>query len=282
MAAAATMRTPVDHRVIPRNMHFDTEASRGVAWMNGDPVATAVFNALSLTFPDGERLFIDAVRAFRDQLSGKLAEDAKAFIVQESMHTREHIGLNAGLDRAHYPVDAIETELRQRMKRLRGFGPLAMLGVTIALEHFTAMLADLFLDDPDFWTGVPEDVVRLWQWHAMEEAEHKAVAFDVFLEISKDWPSWRRYQMRARAMMIVTILFNLNIVRFASALLRADGMGAWTARGKVLNYLYGNPGLFRRGWRAYWDWYRPGFHPWNHDSRAKLAIWRPKFAPAES
>ncbi|MFP5449571.1 MAG: metal-dependent hydrolase, partial [Alphaproteobacteria bacterium] len=50
-------------------------------------VATAVFNALSLTFPDGERLFMDAVRHYRDRVSGKLAEDVRGFIAQEAIHS---------------------------------------------------------------------------------------------------------------------------------------------------------------------------------------------------
>ncbi len=102
------MQTPSDIAVIPRDIHFRTESARGAAWLGGDPVATAVFNALSLTFPDGERLFIDSVRAFRSRSQGKLAEDARAFIAQEAIHSREHASLNAHLDRSHYPVERIE------------------------------------------------------------------------------------------------------------------------------------------------------------------------------
>jgi hypothetical protein len=190
------MQTPSDIVVIPRDIHFSTECARGSAWLGGDPVATAVFNALSLTFPDGERLFIDSVRAFRGGLQGKLAEDARAFIAQEAIHSREHAGLNAHLDRSHYPVERIEGSVRRRLTFLRKLGPLRMLGVTIALEHFTAMLADLFDSDPQLWAGTPEEILRLWRWHAMEETEHKAVAFDVFQEVSKNWTGLRRYQFR--------------------------------------------------------------------------------------
>ena len=69
------MHSPASHQVIPRNVHFDTTGGHGNAWMGGDPVATAVFNALSLTFPDGERLFMDAVRHYRPRLTGQLAEE---------------------------------------------------------------------------------------------------------------------------------------------------------------------------------------------------------------
>jgi len=104
---AATKTTPDDLTVTPRDIHFATQAASGKAWLGGDPVATAVFNAMSLTFPDGERLFMDAVRHYRGELKGKLLEDAKAFIKQEAIHSREHVALNGGLDRDHYPIDLV-------------------------------------------------------------------------------------------------------------------------------------------------------------------------------
>ena len=278
MPPAKPMTTPAEVTVTPRNLHFDTSAAKGEAWMGGDPVATAVFNALSLTFPEGERLFMDAVRHYRGQLTGKLAADAQAFIAQEAIHTREHVGLNAGLDRDHYPLAAIEAEMKGRLEFLRSRGPMAMLGVTIALEHFTAMMADLFLDNPALWAGTRPEIVRLWQWHAMEETEHKGVAFDVFLEATKDWTPKQRFALRRRVMILSTFFFTRNITAYASRLLVADGMNPLVARARVLNYLFGKPGLFRKSWRAYGDWYRADFHPWNHDNRGKLEQWRGMFA----
>ena len=274
------MTTPVEIQVTPRNLHFHVVGADNRAWLNGDPIGTAVFNALSLTFPDGERLFMDAVRAQRERLSGKLLADANAFIAQEAIHSREHAALNGFLDPAHYPVEAIGEDLRRRMDRARRAGPIAMLAVTIALEHFTAMMSDLLLQGQDFLVGAPEELHRLWQWHAMEETEHKAVAFDVFQEIAKSWKPSQRYRLRVITMAITGYLFVSNVTRYASRLLIADGMGVWSARRRVLWYLFGKPGLFRKCGRAYRDWYRPGFHPWDHDNRAELGAWRGVFEPA--
>jgi len=271
------MQTPPDVSVIPRDVHFQCECARGAAWLGGDAVATAVFNALSLTFPDGERLFIDSVRKFRGQLQGRLVEDVRAFIAQEAIHSREHAALNAVLDRNHYPIDRIEASVRRRIAFLRSLGPMRMLGVTIALEHFTAMLADMFDGDPELWDGTPEEMLRLWRWHAMEETEHKAVAFDVFNEVTKDWSPRRRYLFRARVMALVSVHFTVNISRYAAALLKADGVGGFTARRRVLWFLFGRPGLFRKLGPRYRDWFRPGFHPWDHDNRARLEQWRAQF-----
>ena len=193
--------------VTPRDMRFTHDGGDSNVWLGGDPIGTAVFNALSLTFPEGERLFMDAVRQHRGLLNGRLLDDARAFIVQEAIHSREHVGLNALLNREHYPVSAIETEIQQRTAIVRDRGPMAMLSVTIALEHFTAMIANLLLTDTGYLAAAPSELARLWQWHAMEETEHKAVAFDVFLEATREWSSLRRYLFRVRIMALTSVHF---------------------------------------------------------------------------
>ena len=246
----------------------------------GDVVGTAVFNALSLTFPDGERLFMDAVRHYRPKLSGKLLDDAKAFITQEAIHSREHVAMNGGLDRNRYPVAAIEAQVKERTAMVRGRGPMAMLGATIALEHFTSMMADSFMREDDLFKDTDPEMKRLWQWHALEETEHKAVAFDVFQEVTKGWKPLDRYRLRVRVMVLISIMFTRNITIYASDLLVADGMKPGVARAKVLWFLFGTPGLFRRCANEYWAWYRPSFHPWDHDNRARLMGLRDQFSPA--
>ncbi|MBX9747879.1 MAG: metal-dependent hydrolase, partial [Hyphomonadaceae bacterium] len=119
--------TPADVQIAPRDIHFDVEAARAGHWLGGDPVGTAVFNALSITFPDGERLFIDAVRHYRGELSGKLVDDVKNFIAQEAVHSREHHLLNQLIDRDKYPVAEVEAGVRERVAYARSRGPMRML-----------------------------------------------------------------------------------------------------------------------------------------------------------
>lgn len=272
--------TPADLAVRPRDLRFDLAAARGGAWLGGDPVGTAVFNALSLTFPDGERMFMDAVRAYRDRVSGKLADDVKGFIAQEAIHAREHHALNALIDRSRYPVAAIEAEIRSRIAMARERGPMAMLIATIALEHFTAMMAEMHRESRDVFEGVAPDIERLWRWHALEETEHKAVAYDVFLEATKRWTGFERYRRRTIAMVLITLNFTAHIARYAAMLLEADGMDPKAARKAVRRFLWRKPGIFRRGWRTYLAWYRPGFHPWDRPRDPGLAAWAAEFDAA--
>lgn len=263
--------TPADVDVTPRDLRFDVAGASKGYWMGGDPVGTAVFNALSLTFPDGERLFMDAVRNYRKVARGKLAEDVRGFIAQEAIHSREHHQLNQLIDRDRYAVAEIEAQVRRRTGFARERGPMAMLVSTICLEHFTAMMADTFMDDRELFAGTTPDIERMWMWHALEETEHKAVAYDVFIEATKDWSPLTRYRRRCIAMAIITVMFTRNITRYAARLLEADGYTPRQALKAVKRYVWGKPGLFTRGWRTYLAWYRPGFHPWDLDNRKELA-----------
>jgi predicted metal-dependent hydrolase len=270
-------RTPETVAIAPRDIRFDVEAAKQGHWLGGDPVGTAVFNALSLTFPDGERMFMDAVKNYRGQLSGKLLDDVRGFIAQEAIHAREHHQLNQLIDRERYPVAEIDAAIQERIAFSRSRGPMRMLIATIALEHFTAMMAEMHAVHQNLFEKVEPGIERMWRWHAMEETEHKAVAYDVFMEVTKAWSPLQRYLRRTISMAIITFLFTRNIVRYAARLLEADGYTPRAALKAVNDFVWRKPGIFSRGWKTYFAWYRPGFHPWDQDTRALVADWKAEF-----
>ena len=268
---------PAHVEVKPRDIRFGAANHGQRHWLGGDPVGTAVMNAMSLTFPDGERLFMDAVRHFRDQLSPKLQDDVRAFIAQEAIHSREHHVLNQLVDPKHYPAAEILAAVREGIAETRKAGPWPMLLATISLEHFTAMMADLRVQLDDLFAKADPAIERMWRWHAMEEMEHKAVAFDVYLEAARDWSPFTRYVRRILSMTVITRRFVETTTRHAEQLLMADGYSAKAARKAVRRYVWSKPGLFSRGWRSYLAWYRPGFHPWDHKAPKEMAAWRAEF-----
>lgn len=274
--------TPADVEVTPRDIRFEAGQDKARHWLDGDPVATAVFNALSLTFPDGERLFMDAVRNYRDRVSGKLLEDVRGFIAQEAIHSREHHALNQLIDRDLYPAAEIEAQIRERVAFSRSRGPMAMLISTIALEHFTAMMAESHIRHGDeLFQKTDPAFEKLWRWHALEETEHKAVAYDVFMAVTQHWSPFQRYRRRCMAMIFITLMFTRNITRYAARLLQADGYSEAEALKAVKRFVWAKPGLFRRGWKTYFAWYRPGFHPWDqNETGPTLAAWKTEFDAA--
>src|SRR5690606_16560404 len=132
-----------------RDRRFGRDARQERWWLNGDPFATAWFNALSATFPRGETLFIDAVKAFRDGAPPRLAAEIRAFVKQEVNHTREHLAFNRAAVDAGYDLTEIDARVEQLLADVYARPQIAWLAVTMALEHFTAMFAHEFLARPE-------------------------------------------------------------------------------------------------------------------------------------
>lgn len=279
-----TATAPADLTPRVRDLDFAMSAHWNTHWFRGDPVGTAVFNALSLTFPDGERMFMDAVRHYRKQVPVSLQEEVKAFLHQEAIHAREHQALNALIDRSRYDVAGVEASIRRNIQLGRDRGPLSMLMATTVLEHLTAVMADVHQRHGHrIWAGVPEPLERLWRWHSLEETEHKAVAFDVLRVVTAHWSPRKFHVRRVLSMLLISYFFPRNITRHAVQLLAGDGMGRWEATRKVLRFLWWSPGIFRLGWRHYLAWFRPGFHPWGHGELDRFREWRREFdAEAEA
>ena len=82
---------PNDLAIKVRNMTFELDKILATDWADNDPFLTAFFNAMSISFPSGERNFIDSVRTYEDRITDpKLASEVKDFYQQEAIHSREH------------------------------------------------------------------------------------------------------------------------------------------------------------------------------------------------
>ena len=263
----STTSTPADLTITPRDLRLDRHAVGARWWHGGDPVATAYFNALSASFPQGETFFIDAVRRYRDRTSGQLQEQIDAFIKQEAAHTREHVAFNRLIKAAGYDTTLMDAETRRRLDIARSRRPVVQLAITVALEHFTAIMAHSLLTEKDLLPGAPAEVLRLWQWHAIEEVEHKAVAFDTFLAVTSELSSFKRWALRCHVMFLISLQFwHSNFQRMAD-FFRQDGINTPRTWWRVFTYLCFKPGMMRRIFLPYLSFFRPGFHPWDHDDR---------------
>lgn len=261
--------TPADLTITHRNLRFETKVPRW--WLNNDPLASAIYSALSTTFPEGERKFIESVARYADQAREPLKSQITAFIRQEATHTREHLAFNAHVVEAGYDLSGIEARLKERMAEARQQSPLVQLAATAALEHFTAILAHQALADRSEFANLPEKTRQLWEWHAIEEIEHKAVAFDTLMMAAKDLTPFKRWLLRVLVMYNVTNHFVSSMIGHVADLLRQDGFEPKTFRWRAIRYLFGKPGVLRKVLPAYLAYYRPGFHPWEIDDRALMA-----------
>jgi predicted metal-dependent hydrolase len=264
--------TPTDLTIVPRDRRFGRTRASARHWLNGDPIATAFFNALSITFPRGEAFFIDSVRAHRDGAPDRLAGEIAAFVKQEVVHSREHLAFNRQVTGHGYDVSRLDADVTRVLDLANARPPILRLAATMALEHFTATLAHELLRDTRYLDGADPDIAALWRWHAVEEIEHKGVAYDTWMHATRDWRPLRRWWVRSAMMLVVTKHFLHHRARGMMDLLRQDGVIGRAAWGGLLRYALVRPGILRRVAEPWLAYFRPGFHPWDMDDRALIAL----------
>ncbi len=268
MNAPHQSHTPNGISITPRNLDFDIASPLATDWHGGDAFRTAFYNALSIMFPVGEQQFIDSVKHYRDRITDpELMANVRGFTAQEAIHRREHQKYNEALCMERgYPLDALEAPIRRRICwSLKHLPPILHLAATVAYEHWTAILADSLLSRPEQLDEAHPEMAALWRWHAIEESEHKAVAFDVYRAVGGT------ANMRRHIMLIVTVQFFGDAFRHMRVMLRdAEGSRVKLWLGG-LRFLFGKGGALRGLGRPWLDFFRGDFHPWDHDNRQVVA-----------
>jgi predicted metal-dependent hydrolase len=270
---ATILPTPADLSITPRDRKFGRDERLTRLWHGGRVEATAIYNALSTTFPVGEAFFVESVRAFRNGAPPKLAEEIKGFTTQEAIHSREHGVFNKRAIAAGYDLSRLEAQVEKRLAVTRSRGPIVNLAATMALEHFTAILAHQLLANPRHLADADKTTADLWRWHAVEEIEHKGVAYDTWLWATRDWPQFKRWKVKAKVMFYITRNFVVDRTAGSLELMRQDGVTGLRAWALLLRYLWVRPGMFRKIAGAWLKFFLPGFHPWNEDDRHLLAAY---------
>ena len=265
-----TLPTPSDLSITPRDRRFGRDTAAPRLWHGGRVEATAIYNALSSTFPVGEAYFVESVRAFREGTPPTLAGEIKAFTTQEAIHSREHDAFNKRAERAGYDLSKLEARVRERLSITKSRPPIVNVAATMALEHFTAILAHELLKNPTHLEGADPEAANLWRWHSVEEIEHKGVAYDTWLWATRHWPRWKRWKVKAKIMLLVTRNFVVDRTAGSLELMRQDGVTGVRAWSMLLWYLWVRPGMFRKIAGAWLKFFLPGLHPWNEDDRYLL------------
>jgi uncharacterized protein len=257
--------------VRPLKFPLDTDLPKN--WFHGDQALSDLFHGLSLFFPDGERFFIESVQTYLKQLDPELRKKVDAFIKQEAHHSREHERYNRLLQKWGYPARYIEKLLKDDLDGARArMSDIHKLAVTCALEHFTAVLADGVLSHEYIFDDAHPVMSALWRWHAVEELEHKAVAFDVYEQVGGS------YLRRNVAMFVTTLGFLYGIYMVVSAMLDTDKIPRRKGWARIGSYLFRETGIGKRVVRNYLAYYKPGFHPWDQPNASFIEAWNDGFA----
>ncbi|MFE1593093.1 metal-dependent hydrolase [Nocardia sp. NPDC058705] len=255
-----------------RRIHFDyPEGSLDRHFVGGDLVMSHVIAYLSATFPEGEEFFVRSVRRYADSITDpELAQQVRGFIGQEITHGREHRELNERLQQMGYPTRREERSTRWVLHAYeRLLPPLTCLAITAALEHFTAVFAETLLQDERAQDLLGSTEVRsMLLWHAVEESEHRAVAFDVYRSVGG--AEFRRIA----AMCAILVLFGTSIAVNSTVSLLGDRATRSPVRlAKSIAAIRHTPFVSRTVRRRVRDYLKPGFHPDNVDNSALLEHW---------
>lgn len=239
---------------------FDGDIPR--FWFGGDAYKTRMVDGFQLAFPEGERYFITSVRHFRDQVTDpQQLEDIRCFIRQEGQHGMMHMAFNKVLEAQGMPVATIlKREKANLTKMSKDYSPTFNLALTAAFEHFTALMAETFFADKSVMATAHPKVRALMGWHAIEEMEHRSVAFDVYKQVAKGG-----YFMRVGSMTLAVLKVFIALFRLTDELLAADGFSFSKRLGmhlRNLPWLFGpRKGVFSAMLPNLLAYYKPSFHP---------------------
>ncbi|WP_375037085.1 metal-dependent hydrolase [Acinetobacter sp. RW6] len=273
-----------------RRMNFDFNDVPEY-WMNGSAGLTHFMTALSALFPAGEKFFIDSVRAVRYHPSIKddeaLQKEISAFIGQEAMHTQEHVNFNASAQKFGHDIEtlekftdtAIQTAIKTFVKIVKPFGmtkDMVDLTATTALEHFTATIASQLLVNKHIQELMTDETMStMWYWHAIEENEHKAVAFDVYEGVFGK--GVKAYALRTSSLVFAMTLIFLIQSSFVLRLLKQDKKLNLDELSVIYKYAYSpSKGIITGMAKEMLAYFKPGFHPNDLDTVGLLKTWKAK------
>jgi len=239
---------------------------------DGDLITSHFVAALSAVFPEGENFFVRSVKHYRDQIDDpELKQQVAGFIGQEVTHGREHRGFNEHLAGLGYLTQRVDAMLRRGLEfRQRHVAPIANLATTAALEHFTATLAELVMRSEQTREAFGHDAVRdLFLWHALEESEHKAVAFDVYRAVGGS----ERLRIITMKLVRYSFVVSTAVQLVISLLLDRETYKPGVLRASWRSFKK-QPLISREVWNQLRDYERRGFHPDDWPTDDLISEWR--------
>ena len=255
-----------------RCLQFNPQAIRRHYFTNS-PVMSHLLTALSSTFPIGEQFFVYSVRNVRDKVQDEtLQAQIAAFIGQEAMHSKAHAEFNAAWRSEDYNLDRFQAWLARKDDYVKNLHPKIQLAITCAFEHFTALLGGYILRHPEVLATLDEDAAKLWVWHAIEEIEHRAVAFDVYQAVYGD-DKIRRMIMRS----VTTGFASLTLYSATRLFLQDKKKSLPKVGGNIFGfYLLGK--MFLQLAPEYLAYFKTDFHPSEIDYTKLICYWKQRLA----
>ncbi len=263
--------------ITPRKADLDYTDAESVFMWGENSVMSSMAVAFSAMFPPGEAEFIKSVRLFASRLSDdELREQVRLFAVQEGHHSLQHRLANEALDDLGYPATELSEQIAEEVKQWQNeASDEERLALTVVLEHVTAVMAHFALTRPETFSGLPQSVQTLVFWHAIEEIEHKSVAFDVYAECVGDRAMLRKTLVQQLVLFPYAVAAaQLLIHRQLRHVPRLDDLR------NAAKFLFGRNGMIVGVLPHYFSFLKSDFHPWDIDDSALVNEWKERLSRA--
>lgn len=251
-----------------RRVQFKFSEEMPVHYLRDNPFSTHFVNSLHVIFPEGERFFIRSLQKVVPNIVDEdILSQIKLFSGQEGAHAHQHMRFWKALKAQGFDIDAYAKfyrtvcydQIEATIYKIYGEeeGAKLCLAVTAALEHYTSMLAEVVFEHQDNWANLPEEMRHLLYWHASEEIEHKAVAYNVLTHVDDS------YSLRVKGMIIATtLLWSFTFVGMGMFLFqdREKKFLQWPSHAWDFVRTIGHPAVkkFGQQWIKFFD---KDFHP---------------------
>ena len=256
----------------PRHIDFGDYSQGPLDAIEGNKFTSSFLATLSSFFPPGEMFFVDSVRYYRDIVKDEhLKKQISGFIGQEAIHSQEHDRLNAHFASMGYSMKFADRCVRGGLWMLKRFSPKMQLACTAYMEHMTACMAYAMLTEEELPKLFDPDMIRLWQWHAVEEIEHKTVAFEVYRLVGDD-PDERRKAVKLVSLCMVPFV----LVILLTFMIQRGHLFDFKENRRGWELIVGKTGLVTRATQFMGMFKRNQFHPNDHETDELLKTWREK------
>jgi predicted metal-dependent hydrolase len=166
-------------------MDFDFPSDIDPVVVKGDPEQSYLMIGLSLLLPYLEPYLIRTMKEAKKRISDpELINDLEQFSAQEGQHYRQHIRFNESIRLQGFDKLAeFEKELSDDYRRFSKTRSLRFnLAYAEGFEALTTASARFSFERQSDDEILPS-VNALFQWHLLEELEHRTVAFDVYDDV---------------------------------------------------------------------------------------------------
>ena len=264
--------------LVPRIVRFDYSDIQSRNFFSDNPIENAFWAALMATFPAGEAEFIHSLNNYKDVIKDKkLLKEMQDFAAQESHHGLQHKKLTKQLQKAGFALEGVEKVIAERLaERIEGWTPKQRIIRTVCAEHMTAVIGHYGLSNPESLEQAHDSIRKVLQWHAIEEVEHKSVAFDVYKAAEGDMGALKRDYA-----LFLFFVFPIMMTKITRFLLKESGeQVTWAHRWGFFKHLFSlKRGVFGSMFGHLLAFLKPGFHPWDVDDSALIESYKKDLAP---